>query len=462
MRAEVMKSMKWLRRAERGVIRDMQKESDERRAEVRAEVAETVAQEPVYRARQFLSRGTYVDADGNQQVATNHRLDIDAVRQMYELEPENLRPDLSKLGTGGYGMMGKGGMNPEVAAEMFGYDSADAMIRELIAAPAIDEAIEAQTDRRMLAENGTMNTPAQREEAVDRALHGELRARLIATQLRLVAKAMQPVRVLQAAARQVARQLIGAKRLRDIRVREYVAAESRAARDAAEAYRGMPDPKRAGDAAYTRSINEQMSAVAAGMPISDAEVIAEEARKAAVDRANARRDEYRAKYPSSDPDAVLIAAKRNELLNHELAREAIAAQEEVDKAIVKFRRLFKADADIAKTRNMDKVMAARAILAAFGLGRSDKPVSAYMEQIRKYDPDMAAELEPIIAAATAGAVDYRDMTLDQFRAMRDAVEALWFNAKRDQEIVIEDQSVRLEAALGELSARLEEIGRAHV
>jgi hypothetical protein len=459
MRAEVMKSMKWLRRAEKGIIRDMQKESDERRAEVRAEVAETVAQEPVYRARQFLSRGTYVDADGNQQAATNHRLDIDAVRQMYELEPENLRPDLSKLGTGGYGMMGKGGMNPEVAAEMFGYDSADQMIRELIGAPAIDEAIEAQTDRRMLAENGTMNTPAQREEAIDRALHGELRARLIATQLRLVAKATQPVRVLQAAARQVARQLIGAKRLRDIRVREYVAAESRAARDAAEAYRGMPDPKRAGDAAYTRSINEQMSAVAAGMPISDAEAIAEEARKAAVDRANARRDEYRAKYPSSDPDAVLIAAKRNELLNHELAREAIASQEEVDKAVRYLRKVL--SDDNRKRMGADASDQVMAVLENYSLASMTIAERKQVADLRSWLAAQEAngilvDIDPSLADL-ARRKNYTEMTLTEFRDLVDSVKQIEHRGKNERNIYLAGQKVIFEEVRDGVVASMTEV-----
>ena len=457
-RKRSMAQLKWLRRARDGRLREMQKDTDKRREEVRGEVEARLREDRVHKARRFLRTGTVMGPDGEEIVVEGHRLNIDGVNRLYELEPEALRPDLSKLGTGAYGMLGKDGMDPNVAAEMLGYRSADEMIRDLIDAPSLEDAVEAETDKAMLAENGELNTPEEREEAIDAALHQEAHTRLIAVQLRLMSKAIQPVRMMVDAARQVARNMLKGKKIRDIRAREYVAAETQAARDAREAWKEFPDPKTAGQSAYTRSMNEQQSAIAAGMAISDAEAVAEQARADATARAQAKIDEFRSKYPAEDPSLIAIAAKRLELLNNQLAREAIAARDEVDKAIARFRKMFGPDERIAKTRNMDRVYAARAILGAFGLGRREAEILKYMEQLRAYDPEIHAELQPMVDAAMAGRMDWRDMTLDQFRSVRDAVESLWADAKSQREITVDGQAVALETALTELEARAEEIG----
>ena len=54
--------------------------------------------------------------------------------------------------------------------------------------------VNAETDARMLAENGDLNTPEAKEAAIEAALHNEARARFVAVELRFLEKATQPVR----------------------------------------------------------------------------------------------------------------------------------------------------------------------------------------------------------------------------------------------------------------------------
>jgi hypothetical protein len=219
----------------------------------------------------------------------------------------------------------------------------------------------------------------------------------VAVELRFLEKATQPVRVMLKAAQQIARESIARKVIKEIRPREYSVAEGRAAKKAIDAMK-------AGDS-----------------------------------KGAAR-------------------AKQAQLLQNQLAAEAIAAREEIKAALTSFRNLFKADNKIAKGRNIDLVNAARAILAAYGIGKADKPPVEYTQQLRAYNPELYAELEPLILRASAGAKPYDSLTVDEFRLVRDAVDALWYQARRDNQIMVEGRKMSLETVVGELNTRLTDIG----
>lgn len=395
-----VRQMKWLSNARSRVIKELQKEANAQRKVIATQVAEEVKQLPVYRAMEFLKRGRTVDQDGNEiEVLQGNKMSIDSVNALYPESATGLlaKPEISKLGYGKYGMLAKEGLPVEMVAEIFGFKSPDTMIRALLDAKPLSEEIDARTDQRMLEEHGDMNNPAAMEQAVEQALHNEARARFVAVELRYLAKSTAPVRVMTAAAKQVANQIISAKVIKEIKPRDYSVAEARASREAQAA--------------------------------SKKGSTAEAAR-----------------------------AKQNQLVQNQLAAEAVAARQEVQKAITEFRKLFKADDRLAKNRNMDLVNAARSIVAYYGLGKKGKPPTDYIDQLRAYNPDMYNDIAPLIQDAASGAKNYTDLTMDEFRMMRDTVEALWFQSKREKQIMIEGQAMDLEQAVSELNTRLEEIG----
>ena len=388
-----LRQMQWLSNARGRLLKEMQRKHEARRKEIRKEVSEEIAKRPLYQAIEFLKRGKIDGVDVEYPV----KLSIEEIEAMYG---ENPIVGLIKksLGFGKFGMLAsENAIHPDQVAEMFGFKSGDAMVRELLAAPSLREAVNTETDARMLAENGDLNTPEAKEAAIEAALHNEARARFVAVELRFLEKATQPVRVMLKAAQQIARETIARKVIKEIRPREYSVAEGRAAKKAIDAMK-------AGDS-----------------------------------KGAAR-------------------AKQAQLLQNQLAAEAIAAREEIKAALTSFRNLFKADNKIAKGRNIDLVNAARAILAAYGIGKADKPPIEYTQQLRAYNPELYAELEPLILRASAGAKPYDSLTMDEFRLVRDAVDALWYQARRDNQIMVEGRKMSLETVVGELNTRLTDIG----
>ena len=89
-----------------------------------------------------------------------------------------------------------------------------------------------------------------------------------------------------------------------------------------------------------------------------------------------------------------LDAKFRQMLNLHLFNAARQAREEVDAGTALFDRIVKAkDGTISKTRNMDMVGAARAVIAPYGFERT-KNDADYMAKVAMYDPELWADLEP--------------------------------------------------------------------
>ena len=78
--------------------------------------------------------------------------------------------------------------------------------------------------------------------------------------------------------------------------------------------------------------------------------------------------------------------------------------------------------------------------------------------MRAYNPAAYAQLEPLILRAAKGPQDYRDLTVDEFRVLRDTVDGLWIQARKDKQVKLADRTMALDEVVGELDQRLEEIG----
>ena len=445
-----LRQMQWLSNARARILRDLQAKHAKQRKEIREEVAEEIRRQPLYRAMEYLRTGTFTDADGEAvKMEGAHRLDMESVRQMYEPEPENLRPDIAKLGTGGRGMMGMNGIDPDVAAELFGFSSGDELIRALIEAQPMKEAIDARTDEVMLERFSELSTPEGREAKVQESLHNEARARLVAVELRFVAKATQPTRVLVEAARQAAREMIAGKRIADLRPSEFIAAEARAARSAAKI--GKPvNVDTVAKVAETRAMN-----IAREQGLAPDEVMAAgvEAGAIAQQAAQARLDEQRAQY-GADPAQALIRAKRAQLYQNQLAAEALAARDEVEKGVRYLRQVMR-DSNV-KRMGADVADQIDRILERFNL----RPMSAkrmaerqslvqWLESLKEsgLEPDLAPEI-----LDEAARKPYREMTVAEFRDLVDAVKQLEYIGKNAQKIKRAQEMAEFEEVRDEIVA----------
>ena len=447
-----LRQMEWLSNARTRLLKEMQAKHDDIRDKMRSDIAEEVAAEPVYMAMSVLKTGKGRVANGEMVVFSDkYKLNLAIVKKMIPAE------NLSKLGYGKFGMLSEDGLHPDMVAEMFGFKSGDELVLALLAAKPVKEEVDSRLDARMLAEYGDMNTPAEMEVQVQKALHNEARERFIGVEARFVASATRPVRAMTDAARLAANTIVNAQKIENIRPSNYAAAEARAARDAADAYKQRQSPEQARKTSYTRSYNEQ---IAAG--VDEATAVAEATKKGdqAAAAAKDRQDAFAAKYGNREPAQVVIRAKQAQVVQNQLVKVSTAALEEVDKALKDFRRFFKADEKIAKGRNMDLVDAARSILAFYGLGKHDKLPSAYTDKLQAYNPEMYEAVKPIIQMSQqAGAGgDHETLTVSEFRMMREVVDALWEQSRRDKQAEIAGKMVSVAQIQAELIVRTEEIG----
>jgi hypothetical protein len=448
-----LRQMEWLSGARSRILKKLQSMHDDLRKKTRAEVMEEVKNEPVYAAMSILKTGEGSAKNGELvKFDDKFKLNLEMVKKM--LPEEQVR----QLGYGKYGMVAADGIAPDMVAEMVGFSSGDELVLAILAAKPLKEEVDARTDRRMMEEHGELNTPQAMEEAVQRALHNEARVRFNAVYVRFLSKSTAPVQAFMDATKLAARQIIAGKVIRDLRPGDHQAAEAKAAREAADAHKGRRTAEQAAQAAATRERNVGLSAAAAGVPMTEVEAAAAAKGQEAAQRVAEREAEYKAKYGDRTPEQVMLRAKQIQLLQNQLAREAQEAKDEVANAVKDFRKFFKADDKLAKTRNMDLVDAARAILSAFGFGKSDKSPAEYIDKLKAYNAEMYAAIEPLVMAATSGSKNYKDLTVEQFRQLREVVDALWEQSRRDKLVEIDGKMVALADVVGELETRLDEIG----
>ena len=384
-----MRQVKWLSNAKSKVLKDIQKDVEKTRKKVVQEETNKIEKEKLYQVQAFLKRGEFVNDQGERVVAgEGYKIEIASLKNLVPFY--DMASEIKKLRTGKYGMVAKEGMPVSVVAEMFGFKDPVEMINALVDMRPMKEVVMERTDQRMLNEFSNLTDPRRQELQVQEAIHNEARARFISVELRFLSKSMQPVRYQVAAAKQVARELLAKKKLRDIRPSQF-------------------------------SRNEIKAAKAAEAAMKKGDTLA------------------------------AIKAKKSQLLNNQLAKQALEIHQTFDKAQKLFKQVFGSDKKIATRRNMDLISAARAILAAYGLGPAvDKP-AAYTDKLQAYNPDMFEQLKPLIEDLTfEGQQDIKDLTGEKFDTVYEMIQTLWYQSRRDKQIVIEGKRVELEAVVDEL------------
>jgi hypothetical protein len=398
--AASLRQMRWLSNAKSKMFKEMQKETAETRKEVRDQVAKDIETEPVFKALRWLKYGEMTMPDGEEvKVSAGNKLKLDDVKALYPESNTGLQtaPDIKKLGFGQYGMLASEGLNPDLAADMFGFTSGDQLVRALVDAPSLKEAIESRTDQRMLEEYGDMYDAKARELAVERALHNEARARFVAAELRHAAKATQPVRIMLAAARQAARNIIGNKLVRDTKASEYSAAETRSTRQAEKA-----------------------------MKEGDAQAVTQ--------------------------------ALQNRLLNNQLTSEAAKASQEIDKGLKYFRKV---QTDASRKRvgadyseQIDQLLE-RFELRPISLREVDKrtTLAKWIENQRAagYEPEISPEME-----AEANRKSYKNMTVSEFRDLVSTIQQIEHMGRTEQNMLTAAKEVAYKQAKEEIVESINE------
>lgn len=384
--SESLRGARFFQAGRRNVEADVKRKLRDSQKRIRAEVEKELADSPVYQALDFLRNGKIEveNAESGKKEQVSARLDTDAVQAI-------LGPDFDKLPSG---LTRKGGVNPDHFAQQFGFDTGEAMLRAIMAAPSMEDAATERTASRMAAEEPLAN-PAEFKRVVEEALHGKTATRLASTILRAMLKGIgATVTGIEAQAREAARITLLRTPVGRITVRAMAAAELRAAM----------------------------------------------ARDKAL---------------KSGKIEEAIDAQRRYLVQHYMTREAAKVEREVERGLRSVSdRYGKADADIISgRRNLDIVNAVRVILGKFDLFNEQraKRAEAALSEMQTHSPSGYQQLAVRIYQSTQDAKPWRTLPLDRFKTLMAEADGAWSEAKRSEQVRIAGEL----RAVGEVQAEME-------
>lgn len=403
LRARSMRDMKWLRNRRNKILAALQAEAKEVRAKVRAEVEAEVRAEPIFQAIRWLRHGETIGPDGEEiKVLAGNKLSIPALEEMFPEGALGEKVNWRALGYGRYGMLAVEGMHPDAVAEMFGFSSGRALIDALLNAPKFTDEVEGRTDQRMLEEHSDLATPEALNAAVDEAMHNEAHIKLLATELKGLTAFTGSASQLTRAAKIYVDALIGKRTARTMRP-----------------WASSAEELRAGKAAN--------AAMAKG------------------DRQTAAK------------------LKREQLINHILTKEAYKAEAEIRQIIQRLNKIasYNDESSAVKSRDAATVNALRVILRQYGIGpeRRGKKAAEYLDVVKEHDPATYERLSEVISAMTDNAQDWRDVKLEDLRALHEAVNDIWSLALRSRQIEVDGKMMAIDQVEEELVAKLEEHGK---
>lgn len=276
------------------------------------------------------------------------------------------------------------GLDPDIVAETFGFGSGRQLVDALATAESPYRAIEGMVDQRMLERHGELTDPVSIERAAEAAIHNDVRAKFMATGLKMLSKSPVPASQLTKAATEAAHAAVAAKKINDLRPAQYSAAEARATRDAV-------------------------------------------------------------KLAPKDPNGA-VQAQRAALLNNRLFKAASDAVTDVQKG-VQYLKKFDKDSIRGKIA-VDIRDQIDDLLSRFdlrqkvpdGLTRKQLNLQQWIESQNAagYSPTVTADmLDPGFRT------HFKDMTVEQFRGLVDSIKAMEYIGKKRQELTIGGEKVEL-------------------
>ena len=391
LRARSLRDLRWVLNARARELVKLRKGVAEKRKVIEDEVRKEVAAVPVYAVQRWIKTGML--PDGTQQ--TGARLNTEDLRDIFGDSPA---APWRYLATNLISASREDSLHPDEIAEMFGFPSGDQMVREIVGAYPEAQTIDGMTDNRVLERHGDIASQRAMDDAANEAVHNEYRAKVLASELKAMTQATQPVRLMLSAAKSFASQLIGRRKVKDIKPFEHERAEERAAKRGAQA-------------------------------------------------------------TAKGELAEATAAKRDQVLQFHAAKAAREALAEVKLARELFNKIVTGKDDvIGKTRDMDLVNATRAILANYGFGGKAKTAHDYLMILKDHDPVMFDTIYDRVIMAEQSGKPFSELTMDELRALVDEVKSFWLLAKRTKQIEIDGKLVDLEEAQAALSERIDVLG----
>ncbi len=362
----------------------------EEKAKIREQIEKKYNEQRVYKAIDYLQKGKLPDG-------TPIKLDKESILKMWGAAGF----ERIKNRSGNYLYARKDGMHPDVAAQFLGFESGDDLLTQIANAPDKETLINEETEVKlmeMFPDSLTDGTLPQ--EAID-AVHNDERANIYKMELKFLASNNLPAlkKLFKRIANPVvadkvikaqARGIVGSKNWKEISPHRYLLAERKA-------------------------------------------------NKEAVDHLT-----------KGDFDQA-FKAKQRAFLNHELYRAATEARQYYSDQARKFKKVIKGDEAQAKSRDTDLVNAAKAILANFGIGRSDKTPESFLKQMKQYDEQKFSVIMALVDSATENTGHFKEIPFNDFVAMSESVNAIYELAGTAKRVMVDGEMIEEAVALDALN-----------
>lgn len=377
------KIMKELRREK------TQKWRDEKKALtpiVRAEVLS----EPIYRASYWLYAG--VLPDGTQiEGLTSHKLDSQALIDL-GISPSQL-PFRHE----------KGGLHPDVVAEMFGFPSGESLVRELVTLPRLNETIDNEVNNRIRKKHGGIIVEGVSDIEVAMEVQNTQQVDMFNMELRILKRLGAKREITHTAIlKDIAQQIISRQKIGQLEPRLYEQAALRAGQEAQDAMLGHEFRMGTG-----RNLD------------------------------------------------VAFDATQKRLLNIFLFKEATAKKLEAEKSVKYWKKTFaKGNEKLAKTHDMNMFNTARAIASVHGIGGSEDTAAAYMRAMMQYDPDTYNDMREVVELASGDGRTVDDLTVADFGMVKDAIDGMLALSRRTRQIEIDGKKLERDEVIGELNTQI--------
>lgn len=377
--ARSIRDMKWSSNAKNKVIKKLQASAKKERDRITDEVRAELENKEINKARRFLLWGKITSDEGEEiEVEQGHKLNTQAIKDL-GVNPLDLR-----------GMTSPTGLDPQEVGEMFGYEHGGNFVQHLLDDPTIREELGPLVDQRMREEFSDISDETAMERAAEKAIHNDVRAKHIATGMKMLTESPMSVAQITKVAKQAGQRAVGKQKVRDLRPSRYERAENKANKEAI-------------------------------------------------------------KLVAKDPVGA-ARAQQTALLNNQLAKAAHEAQEEIDKIVRKVKALgskgTKANIDQEYVDQID------ALLEPFDfrqvtLKNIDRMLSL-SEWLKKQEEENG--FQPIIdpdVAERLKAKNYKEMTVDELRELMNTIKQVEHLGRLKKKLLDSKDQRELEAILAE-------------
>ncbi len=371
------------------------------REKLREKIKEEIEARPEYVALYGLVRGTLPSGENIPGGYRPNRLDRNALLDV--LGNSDSLQRLPRLGSKGVIATSKneGSVHPDVAAQAYGYNSADEFLLALMNIEDMNTVIDRETDAAMKAEFGDMTVDGTAVEEALKAAHIDTQGEVMAAELAALSNGQSKLK--PAFVRQWAKERIGQRKVDDIQPTKFTSVERKAAKEAGRLLRQG-------------------------------------------DRVGAAR------------------AKFKQMMNYYMAKEAYSLRDEIDKSKKYLGKFNKKKATFKKI-DADYVDRIKEVLAHYSLGPRlsegkilKLELVAFNNWLQEKETNEGAIFNiPQEILQAQDTRHYRDLTVDEYRTLVDAVKNIEAQGRLKKTAIINGETRTIDEIEREILTRVESL-----